>query len=608
MSMTIELTDQDIAAAKAGAIEGMGPIVLEGAVAFRVWAPHADLVSVIGSFNDWNPQANQLQPEGNGCWLAVVAGAKPGDQYKYQIKRGQQILTRIDPRVREVTNSVGNGLIHDPHFDWEGDQFSMPAWNELVIYETHIGTFFRSEDEAVGSFADFSQKFEHLKQLGINALEIMPIAEFAGDLSWGYNPAHPFAIETAYGGPLGFKRFVREAHKNGFAIILDVVYNHFGPSDLDIWQFDGWSENDKGGIYFYNDDRSSTPWGDTRPDYGRGEVRTYIRDNAMMWLQDYHVDGLRYDMTLYIRSIDASGKREIPEGWGLTQWINNEIHAFKPSAICIAEDLQDNGYLTKPTCEGGAGFSSQWDASFVHPIRDVLTQPDDAARDMHKVCSALRHKYNGQAVQRVVYTESHDEVANGKSRIPSEVNADDPDNWFAQKRSTLGMALVFTAPGIPMLFQGQEQLQGGWFEDTQEVAWAHAEQHAGIVDLCSDLIALRLNRAGKTKGLTGDQVDVFHVNHKDKVVAYRRSYAGGAGDDVIVLLNFANRHFEHYQIGLPAGGLWKRRFSSDRRCYSKEFAGTASGDLEAQATPRDGQPHSGYVELPPYTALIFSQD
>ena len=129
----------------------------------------------------------------------------------------------------------------------------------------------------------------------------MPLAEFAGELSWGYNPACIFAVETDYGGPLGFKRFVKAVHQAGMGVILDVVYNHFGPSDLDLWQFDGWSENGLGGIYFYNDWRAETPWGSTRPDYGRKEVRQFIRDNAMMWLEEYHVDGLRLDMTLYMR-------------------------------------------------------------------------------------------------------------------------------------------------------------------------------------------------------------------------------------------------------------------------------------------------------------------
>ncbi len=275
------------------AVGGMGPIALQQGVAFRVWAPHADTVSVIGEFNDWKAEANPLVRDENGNWFTVVEQAQPGQQFKYQITRGEQSFQRIDPRVREVTTSVGNGVIHDPSFDWQGDDLQMPNWNELVIYETHIGTFFRTDKDSVGTFDDFAKKFGHLKMLGVNALQIMPIAEFAGDLSWGYNPAHPYAIETAYGGPIGFKNFVREAHQAGFAVILDVVYNHFGPSDLDLWQFDGWSENDKGGIYFYNDDRSSTPWGDTRPDYGRGEVRSYIRDNAMMWLEDWLTTPMR---------------------------------------------------------------------------------------------------------------------------------------------------------------------------------------------------------------------------------------------------------------------------------------------------------------------------
>ncbi len=591
-----------------GSLEGMGPIVLEKGVAFRVWAPNADRVSVIGNFNDWNASANPMAAEEHGCWLAVIEGVKPGDEYKYEITCGKKTFQRIDPRAREVTNSVGNGIVHDPIFDWQGDDFQMPPWNEMVIYETHIGTFFRTDESSVGTFDDFKARFDHLRQLGVNALQIMPATEFAGDFSWGYNPAHPYAIESAYGGPIAFKRFVRDAHKAGFAIILDVVYNHFGPSDLDLWQFDGWSENEKGGIYFYNDHRSQTPWGDTRPDYGRGEVRAYIRDNAMMWLKDFHVDGLRYDMTLYIRSIDASGTQAIPEGWGLTQWINREIHSYKSSAITIAEDLQNNHYLTKSDIEGGAGFDSQWDARFVHPIREVITQPNDSSRDMNKVRDALCHCYNCNAFQRVVYTESHDEVANGKSRVPSEVDGENPDNWYAQKRATLGLALTLTAPGIPMIFQGQEFLEDGWFQDADELDWNKAEEHAGIVKLTSRLIQLRLNKDGNTKGLTGQHIDVHHVNHEGKVVSFKRWSGGGVRDECVVIVNFANQHYDQYEIGLPTSGQWKRRFSSDRKSYSEDFGGEASGDIESIDQPYDGQSHRGGVQLPPYTVLIYSQD
>ena len=586
---------------------GMGAIIQDQGVGFRVWAPHADSVSVVGSFNDWDASAHPMRREENGCWATVVPEAQVGDEYRYALVRGEETFLRIDPRARQVTNSVGNGVIHNPAFDWQDDDFQMPAWNELVIYETHIGTFHRRQDDKVGTFEDFMHKFDHLKRLGVNVLQVMPIAEFAGDLSWGYNPAHPYAIETAYGGPEGFKTFVREAHRAGFAVILDVVYNHFGPSDLDLWQFDGWSENGKGGIYFYNDYRSSTPWGDTRPDYGRGEVRAYIRDNAMMWLEDYHVDGLRYDMTLFIRSVDASGHPEIPDGWGLTQWVNREIHQYKPSALTIAEDLQNNEYLTKPDSAGGAGFSSQWDAKFVHPVRSVLTGAEDASRDMHLICEALTFNYNGDWLQRVVYSESHDEVANGKSRIPSEVDSENPESWFAQKRAALGLVLTLTAPGIPMLFQGQELLQAGWFTDTEELDWDSAAERKGITTLTADLIRLRLNRDGVTRGLTGAGIDVFHVNHHDKVVAYCRRRDGGPGDEVVVIANFANRHLHDYQIGLPTAGRWYRRFSSDRPHYSQDFGGAASGDIDATQEAYDGQPYCGRISLPPYTALIYSQ-
>ena len=243
---------------------GMGPIHTESGVAFRVWAPNAESVNVVGTFNDWDAATNPMEAEDGGNWYAEVEGAKVGDEYKYEIRNGDQVFRRVDPRVRQVTNSVGNGVVHDPHFDWEGDDFQIANWNELVIYEMHVGTFYR-EGEEVGDLDSLQKKFKHLQKLGVNALQIMPIVEFAGDLSWGYNPAHVFAIESAYGGPLAFKRFVKEAHRHGFAVILDVVYNHFGPSDLDLWRFDGWSENEKGGIYFYNDYRSSTPWGDTPP-------------------------------------------------------------------------------------------------------------------------------------------------------------------------------------------------------------------------------------------------------------------------------------------------------------------------------------------------------
>jgi len=210
----------------------------------------------------------------------------------------------------------------------------------------------------------------------------MPVIEFAGGQSWGYNPSCVFAVESDYGGPLGLKRFVKEVHRAGFGVILDVVYNHFGPSELDLWQFDGWSENGQGGIYFYNDWRAETPWGATRPDYGRNEVRQFIRDNALMWLDEYHVDGLRLDMSLYMRSVRGDGDPggNLPDGWSLIQWINQEVHERFPGHLMIAEDLHDKDRITANVEQGGAGFDLQWAAHFVHPIRAAVITTDDDRR------------------------------------------------------------------------------------------------------------------------------------------------------------------------------------------------------------------------------------
>lgn len=587
---------------------GMGAIPHADGVAFRVWAPHAHQVSVIGTFNDWQDGTHICNHEENGYWYVDISHAKPGDEYKFHIVNGEQQLQRIDPYAKIVTNSVGNGVIPPADlFEPPHTRFHLPAWNELVIYELHIGTF-NAKDDQVGTFDTAIERLPYLKELGINAIEVMPIAEFAGDYSWGYNPAHPYAIESAYGGAEGFKRFLSAAHDLGIAVIVDVVYNHFGPSDISLWQFDGWSENNKGGIYFYNDWRSSTPWGDTRPDYGRGEVRQYIFDNAMMWLDDYHADGLRYDMTLYIRSVEASAQDVIAEGWSLLQWINREVQARHPDKITIAEDLQNSAELTRSHEDGGANFSSQWDAGFVHPIREAIIAIDDANRSMVAVRNAILNQYNHDVFQRVIYTESHDEVANGKQRVVSEIDPSDHPGRYAIKRSTLGAALVMTSPGIPMLLQGQEFLRDKWFSDDRPIDWQRAEEYADIITMYRDLINLRLNRAGHSAGLSGQHTEVYHVNDSDKLIAMRRWKEGGAGDDVVVVFNFAEGRKENYVIGVPQGGEWKLRFNSDATLYNEEMDETPSSDITANEEARDGYGFSAPVTIGAYACLIYSQD
>lgn len=588
----------------------MGAIPHDKGTLFRVWAPNAQKVFATGTFNDWSPDKHPMKAEESGFWSVDVKGAKIGDHYKFRIVNGDMDVTRLDPYAREVTNSVGDGIITDPVFEWEEDDYRTPAFHEMVIYEVHIGTFNAKEGGSSGTFDSAIEKLPYLKELGVNVVQLMPPTEFAGGVSWGYNPALPFAVESEYGGVQAFKRFVKAAHQMGLAVVLDVVYNHFGPSDLSLWQFDGWNENGMGGIYFYNDWKANTPWGDTRPNYNVGQVRQFIRDNALMWLQDYHLDGLRWDATAYIRNVKGNDNPgdNLPEGWSLMQWINDEIDKSQPWKIAIAEDLRGSAAIVASTADGGAGFNAQWDSGFVHPVREALITMDDAARNIGAVANAVTNLYGIDPFTSVIYTESHDEVANGKSRVPEEISPGNAGSYHAKKRATLGSVLVFTTPGIPMLFMGQEFLEDQWFQDTRPLDWAKTEAYPGIVQLHRDLMILRRNGYNTTKGLGGRNVMTYHVNIQDNVLAYHRWWDGGPRDSVVVLANFTAQPKTDYVIGMPAAGVWKARFNSDWNGYDSEYSEIGQAEILAEPGEYDGQPAHAKFNIAPYSAIILSQD
>ena len=588
---------------------GMGVILGAKGVTFRVWAPNAEQVYLTGTFNNWSKTLTPLAKEKSGYWSTEVSDTKVGDEYRYLIHGPKGPLSRIDPYARQVTSSTGNGVIYDPKaFGWGNGTFQMATGNELIIYEMHVGTFNVKEEGRPGTFESATEKLPYLQELGINAVEVMPIVEFPGDFSWGYNPSHPFAVESIYGGPDALKRFVKTAHEHGIAVIIDVVYNHLGPGDLDLWQFDGWSQNDKGGIYFYNDHRSYTPWGDTRPDYGREEVRQYLRNNVMMWFEEYHVDGLRWDMIAYIKSIDGNPSIAIPEGWSLMQWINNEIRQLFPGKISIGESMKNNPWVIKDVGAGGAGFNAQWDAEFVHPIRQAVILRDDKLRDLSSVSQAIEHRYDLDVFRRIIYTESHDEVANGRARVPEEIWPGKVDSWFSKKRSTLGGALVLTSPGIPMIFQGQELLEDRWFQDKVPIDWSRVQDEHGILKMYRDLIALRRNLSGLTGGLCGQNTHIYHFDDGAKIIAFHRWDKLGPTDSVVVVVNMINQNCDDYLIGFPRLGLWKTRFNSDSYKYGPNFANHPTPDVTAHEEKIDGLPCSGKISIGPYTVVIFSQD
>lgn len=621
MTLSTEISvNSSMPAIKASTLTGMGAIPYETGTAFRVWAPFASAVYVAGDFNNWSTSKNLLASENNGYWSVDVPEAKKGQKYRYVIQSPfiptDSVWWRTDPYCKHVLeNDGGDGVIVTDQFDWGSNTFDMPAWNELVIYELHVASFNRSENKP-GDLNSIIDKLGTLKDLGINAIELMPIFGFPGEYSLGYNPAFPFDIESNYGDPIEFKNFVKKAHEFGIAVILDVVYNHFGSEELDysLRRFDGWNQNNGDGIYFYNDRRVQTAFG-PRPDYGRGEVRQYIRDNALMWLEEYQIDGLRFDSTVNIRNIEGKNNdpaNDIPEGWSLMQWINNEIDSKMSWKITIAEDLQNNEWINRNTGAGGAGFDSQWGSSFYYSIFEAVVAPSDSARNMYSVRDAILQRFETDAWKRVIYSENHDEVAeiNRKVRLPEVIWRGNADSWFARKRSTLAAALVFTSPGIPMIFQGQEFLEWGSWSDSGTLDWSKKDRFSGIWDLYQSLIRLRRNWYNNTRGLRGQHVNVHHVNNNDKVIAFHRWDNGGPGDDVVVIVNMGDRSYDRYSLGFPRGGTWWVRFNSDWNGYSPDFGNHSGYDTFAdRSNPNDsdGMPFRANVGIGPYSVLILSQ-
>ena len=598
----------------------------DGTTTFRVWAPFVDAVAV--KINDRTPvplakETGHTDPA-DTVWAGTVAGSKAGDKYRYAIERGGVTREFNDPRAQQLTgfelpngfglagnNDMPRSVVVDPNFGISA--FTEPTFNTMVIYELHIGTFNQS-------FVGAVDKLDYLKALGINAVEVLPVTQnplFADhtppDHDWGYDPVQFFAVKSKYGTPQEFKEFVKQCHLRQIAVIVDVVYNHLVENNL-LAEFGGFTSSAiPRGIFLYGGDRADTGFG-PRPDYGRPQVRQYIIDNALLLLRDYGVDGLRFDDTIDIRTFGP--KRVVnTEGVELLREINSsyrDTEPKQPGKITIAEDLQSSGDVTLQT-PVGLEFNSQWDDEMVNVMRDVVTKVNDPDRNLNAVKNVLEKKMASDVFTRVVYTENHDQVGHppGQNRLPTLIDVNDHESVFAKKRSTLAAAIMLTSPGIPMVFQGQEMLEtrAYGFRAPTPVDFDRAAdpKFKGIAQMYRDLIALRRNLAGKTGGLTGQNLNVFHLDDSNKTLAYHRWETGGAGDDVVVVANFSNVPLPTLNVGFPRGGQWHVRFNSGAEVYDPGFKNGDSSDTAANPGGKDGLNFNANVGIGPYSVVILSQ-
>jgi maltooligosyltrehalose trehalohydrolase len=454
----------------------------EGGVEFRVWAPHTRSVAVRIEA-PWQRMA-AMRPLDDGWFETVIREAEAGQDYRYVLDDDRALP---DPVSRWQPAGVhGPSRVVDPRaFEWSDDTWSGIRLDELILYELHVGTF-----TSEGTFEATIPKLTHLKELGVNAVELMPVAEFPGGRNWGYDGVYPYAPQSTYGGPVGLKTLVDACHRHGLAVVLDVVYNHLGPEGNYLGAY---------GPYFT--DRYRTPWGSAinydGPD--SDPVRRYFIDNALYWLTEYHCDGLRLDA---IHGIYDLGAKHVLEELG--EAFHAQARALGRDAWIIAESDLNDVRILRPTDRGGLGLDAQWSDDFHHALSAALTGAQHGyfcdfgqIADLGKAIregfvydgrtSVHRRRRHGNSSaqqpgeQLVVFVQNHDQVANGwfGDRLASVVS-------FEEQK--LAVALLLCAPNLPLLFMGQEYAETApflYFTSHGDPALADAVRHGRAEEIAA---------------------------------------------------------------------------------------------------------------------------
>ena len=619
---------------------------MPGGATFRVWAPRARVVYVCGDFNGWKQDAScQLSPIGGGHWAGFISGLKDGDHYLFYIIGSGSSGYKRDPRARLLTfeppSPNARCVLRDPsRFPWHVSGFRTPAFNDLIIYQLHVGTYSISPGNDDGAFLDVALRVPYLASLGVTAIGLLPIQEFETKFSLGYNGADLYSPENQYGeameeklqtyvdqinsilnraGQPGYsgidvlrgsddqlRALIDVCHVYGMAVLFDVVYNHAGGDfdDSSLWFLDRMPKgNNDDSLYFTN-----RGWaGGLVFAYWNKDVRQFLIDNAKFLYEEYRIDGLRFDE---VSVMDRFG------GWETCQCLTDTLRAAKPEAIQIAEYWPVNEWVVKSTFAGGAGFDAAWHDALRNAVRNALGAASLGAAEgvnMDAIASAIQYSGLEGRCRAVHSVEDHDRVYIGRDpRIARLADGSNSRSWFARSRSRVAMGLVLTSPGIPMIFMGQEFLEDKQWSDTPDpanlISWAGLEGGDKIMgdflQFTRELIGLRRSQPA----LRGEDCRVTHVHNDNRVLAFHR-WVEGIGRDVMVVFNLADSNWYNYQIGFPGIGRWLEVFNSE--VYDNWVNPTAAGNrgmVEASGPPMHGFASSAALTIPGNGFVVFARD
>ena len=591
-------------------------------VAFAVWAPNAQRVSVVGNFNNWDGRRHPMRSRGSsGVWELFLPGLREGELYKYEVKGRNAYLglkadpyafyAELRPNTASIVRNIDDYTWQDQ--DWmESRAHRQPLKSPLSIYEVHLGSWRRGEGNRLLSYRELAEQVvDYASQMGYTHLELMPVMEHPLDESWGYQTTGYFAPTSRHGTPQDFMYFVDYCHQHGIGLILDWVPAHF-PSDAHaLAYFDGTH------LYEHEDPRlrEHPDWGTRIFNYGRPEVANFLLSSALFWLEKYHVDGLRVDAVASMLYLDYSRKpgQWIPNRYGgnenlaaieFIQRFNELSHKDRPGVLTIAEESTAWPGVSRPTHLGGLGFSLKWNMGWMHDTLLYFSKdPIHRKYHHHNLTFALLYAFS----ENFVLVLSHDEVVYGKRALLAKMPG---DVWqqFANLRSLY--AFQFTHPGKKMLFMGGEFGQWNEWNAKQSLDWnlLDYEPHRQIKQLVADLNGLYNAEPSLYEvdfEWQGFQWIDFHDTDNSVIAFLRR--ARNPNNYLVVVCNFTPVPRARYRIGVPEGCFYREVLNTDATKYGGSGVANSPGQ-QAVPTPWQNQPCLIEITLPPLGLTVFKPE
>ncbi|MBQ3413211.1 MAG: 1,4-alpha-glucan branching protein GlgB [Oscillospiraceae bacterium] len=586
-------------------------------VVFRVWAPHAQSVSVCGSFNEWDTKDLPMTKiSDSGIWERFVPGVLQYDSYKYYIVSAEgKGLYKADPFAVHAETPPGTA---SKFYDLSGYEWGDSQWQEMPfspsfdrpmnIYEVHLGSWRMHEDGNVYSYREMADQLaDYVSEMGYTHVELMPVSEYPFDGSWGYQVTGYFAPTSRYGTPHDFMYFVDRMHQKNIGVILDWVPAHFPKDASGLYEFDGG--------YCYEDSNplrmEHKEWGTRVFDFGKTEVQSFLVSSAVNWLDTYHVDGLRVDAVASMLYLDydrkdgewapnSRGGRENLEAIAFLQKLNEQIFARFPNAVMAAEESTAWPMVTKPTSVGGLGFNYKWNMGWMNDSLSYCQTDPFFRKGVHnKLTFSMMYAYS----ENYILPISHDEVVHGKCSMIEKM-----PGGYEQKFANLRAfyAYMFAHPGKKLTFMGSEFAQFIEWRYYEGLDWQllQYDMHRRFQSYMKDLFHLYRDMPQFwEQDSTWDGFKWIDADDSDRNCLSFIRYAKD-GSAVVVLCNFAPVERKYYRIGVPYSGSYRIILNSDSTQYG---GGTKPNILSYRSdeTPYHGFENSVCVDLPPMSALYL---